>query len=75
MALSPNDHIEDMADREAIARALRLLDDKNLVWSSDFELIRAWLSTYFQLEVMTSHRIPRRVTYLAERIIGIQTHG
>lgn len=61
----------DDDNRITLAHAMHLCLDKNLVWSSDFEAVRAWLATYLQFALVTKP-INQRDILLAKRIIGLQ---
>lgn len=39
-----------MTDKQTLAEAITLLDDENLVWDTDFELVRHELASLFRLE-------------------------
>lgn len=64
---------QDDDNRILLAHAMHLCLDRNLVWSSDFDAVRAWLGTYLQLALVTKP-IHSRDIVLARRIIGLQNN-
>lgn len=55
---------------EALNEAIRLLSDKNLVWSDDFENIRTYLGALMIVETY-SDKPDQLIIRIAERLINV----
>jgi hypothetical protein len=62
-----------MTNEQTLAEAIMLLDDENLVWDADFELIRHWLSSLFKTETHQKITSPQSVE-IAKILISTTKH-
>lgn len=58
----------------ALAEAARLLDDDNLVWSDDLELIRKPLATWLVTESRTAQKADKNALKIAKLLTSGQEH-
>lgn len=62
-----------MTAKQTLAEAIMLLDDENLVWDADFELIRYWLADLFTFEI-PKERISPIALEIAKILISTTKH-